>query len=81
VGHLFQGRYKVILVQKDSYLLEVSRYIVLNPVLAAMVDHSDEGLWSSYRFTCHDQDPPPWLAVDHQQDYFWQKSQVKAFDP
>jgi putative transposase len=64
VGHLFQGRYKAILVQKDSYLLEVSRYIVLNPVRAAMVESCDEWLWSSYRFTCHDQEPPSWLAVD-----------------
>jgi putative transposase len=64
VGHLFQGRYKAILVQKDSYLLEVSRYIVLNPVRAAMVDSCEEWPWSSYCFTCHLQKPPPWLAVD-----------------
>ncbi|RVT46320.1 addiction module toxin RelE, partial [Rheinheimera sediminis] len=64
VGHLFQGRYKTILVQKDSYLLEVSRYIVLNPVRAAMVDSCEEWPWSSYVFTCHYQEPPPWLAVD-----------------
>jgi REP element-mobilizing transposase RayT len=37
VGHVFQGRYKAILVEKDSYLLELCRYIVLNPVRAAMV--------------------------------------------
>ncbi|MBD3670659.1 MAG: transposase [Gammaproteobacteria bacterium] len=35
VGHVFQGRYKAIIVQKDSYLLELSRYIVLNPVRAS----------------------------------------------
>ena len=64
VGHLFQGRFKAILVQKDSYLLEVSRYIVLNPVRAAMVDSCEEWPWSSYCFTCHYHEPPPWLAVD-----------------
>ncbi|MBU2392325.1 MAG: transposase [Gammaproteobacteria bacterium] len=64
VGHLFQGRYKAILVQKDSYLLEVSRYIVLNPVRAAMVDHCIEWPWSSYGFTCHQQQAPEWLAVE-----------------
>lgn len=64
VGHLFQGRFKAILVQKDSYLLEVSRYIVLNPVRAAMVDNCEEWPWSSYCFTCHYHEPPPWLAVD-----------------
>ena len=37
-GHLFQGRYKAIIVQKESYLLELSRYIVLNPVRAKMVE-------------------------------------------
>ena len=42
VGHLFQGHFKAILVQKDSYLLEVSRYIVLDPVRAAMVDSCEE---------------------------------------
>ena len=36
-GHLFQGRYKAILVQKEAYLLELFRYIVLNPVRAGMV--------------------------------------------
>ncbi len=35
VGHLFQGRYKAILAQKDSYLLELTRYVVLNPIRAA----------------------------------------------
>jgi REP element-mobilizing transposase RayT len=38
VGHVFQGRYKGILVEKDRYLLELSRYVVLNPVRAHMVN-------------------------------------------
>ncbi|MFM4670713.1 transposase [Aeromonas media] len=42
VGHLFQGRYKVILVDKDAYLLELSRYIVLNPLRACMVAKLDD---------------------------------------
>jgi putative transposase len=37
VGHVFQGRYKAILVEKESYLLELARCIVLNPVRAGMV--------------------------------------------
>jgi putative transposase len=37
VGHVFQGRFKAILVQKEAYLLELARYIVLNPVRAQMV--------------------------------------------
>ena len=50
-GHLFQGRYKAILIQKDSHLLEVCRYVVLNPVRARMVDRPDEWKWSSYLAT------------------------------
>jgi len=51
VGHVFQGRFKSILVEKDSYLLEVCRYIVLNPVRAGIVKHPEDYPWSSFRFT------------------------------
>jgi len=47
-GHLFQGRYKSILVAKDSYLMELSRYIHLNPVRALMVEKPEEYAYSSY---------------------------------
>ena len=47
-GHLFQGRYKAILVEKDSYALELSRYIHLNPVRAQIVKDPSEYTWSSY---------------------------------
>ena len=47
-GHLFQGRYKSILVDKDSYLMELSRYIHLNPVRAKMVEKPEEYPYSSY---------------------------------
>ena len=50
VGAVMQGRYKAILVQKDSYLLELARYIALNPVRAAIVERPESWLWSSYRF-------------------------------
>jgi putative transposase len=48
VGHLYQGRFKGILVQEDAYLLEVCRYVDLNPVRARMVAHPGEWPWSSY---------------------------------
>ncbi len=48
-GHLFQGRYKAILIEKDSYLLELSRYIHLNPVKANMAERPEEYPFSSYR--------------------------------
>ncbi len=47
-GHLFQGRYKAILSQKESHLLEVCRYIVLNPVRAGTVERPGDWSWSSY---------------------------------
>jgi REP element-mobilizing transposase RayT len=48
VGHVFQGRYKAILVQKEAYLLELCRYVVLNPIRAKMVNHIADWHWSSY---------------------------------
>lgn len=50
-GHVFQGRYKSILVEKGAYLLELCRYIVLNPVRAGICDHPLQWRWSSYRAT------------------------------
>jgi putative transposase len=51
VGHVFQGRYKAILIEKESYLVEVSRYVVLNPVRAKAVQKPEDWNWSSYRGT------------------------------
>jgi len=50
-GHIFQGRFKAILVEKESYLLEVSRYVVLNPVRANMVERPEAWRWSNYAAT------------------------------
>lgn len=47
-GHLFQGRFKSIVVDKDSYLLELSRYLHLNPVRAKLVEKPEEYRYSSY---------------------------------
>ncbi|AKJ95660.1 toxin RelE [Thioalkalivibrio versutus] len=64
VGHVFQGRYKAILVEREAYLLELCRYIDLNPVRAHLVLDAEEWQWSSYRATrCLDA-APGWLAVD-----------------
>jgi putative transposase len=49
VGYLFQGRFKAILVERDAYLLELARYVVLNPVRAGMVQSAEGWAWSSYR--------------------------------
>ncbi len=64
VGHLFQGRYKAILVDKDLYLLELCRYIVLNPVRAHMVDSPNDWLWSSWHCMLGNMESPAWLSTD-----------------
>ena len=64
VGHVFQGRYKGILVEKQSYLLELARYIVLNPVRAEMVRSARDWPWSSYRATAGQVAAPNCLSVD-----------------
>jgi putative transposase len=64
VGHVLQGRYKAILVQKENYLLELSRYIVLNPVRAGKVAHPKEWRWSSYNSIFSAEKPPVWLDTD-----------------
>lgn len=63
-GHVFQGRYKAIIVQKDAYLLELSRYIVLNPVRAAIVRTAGDWPWSSFRATTGEAHCPRWLQRD-----------------
>jgi putative transposase len=64
VGHVFQGRFKAILVDKDSYLLELSRYVVLNPLRARMVRKLENYPWSSYLATGGQAAVPAWLHVD-----------------
>lgn len=63
-GHLFQGRFKAVLVDADSYLLELTRYVVLNPVRARMVKSPGAWPWSSYRTTTGEADAPAWLETD-----------------
>jgi hypothetical protein len=64
-GHLFQGRYKAIVVDKESYLIELSRYIHLNPVRAGMVEHPEQYAWSSYKGYLLKKDSLDWI------EYSW----------
>jgi REP element-mobilizing transposase RayT len=64
VGHVFQGRYTGIVVEKQSYLLELARYVVLNPVRADMVKSPGAWAWSSYRATIGRRTPQQWLDID-----------------
>jgi hypothetical protein len=63
-GHLFQGRYKAVLVDRDAYFLEVSRYVVLNAVRAGMVKEPGRWRWSSYNATAGFESCPDWLKAE-----------------
>jgi len=64
VGHVFQGRYKAIIVQKESYFLALARYIVLNSVRAKIVASAKDWAWSSYCATAGIKVTPPWLYTE-----------------
>lgn len=64
VGCLFQGRYHAVLVETDSHLHELTRYIHLNPVRANMVNQPAEYLWSSYRSYIGLDMTPTWLEIE-----------------
>jgi len=71
-GHLFQGRYKAILVEMDEYAKELSRYIHLNPVRAKIVETPEAYDWSSYNVYIGKQKPAKWLYRDFILGYFGQ---------
>ena len=64
VGHVFQGRYKAILVEADAYLVELARYVVLNPVRAGLCKDAVDWSWSSHRALLGRVEAPSWLATD-----------------
>ncbi|MBX3475896.1 MAG: transposase [Planctomycetes bacterium] len=64
VGHVFQGRFKAVLVEREAHLLELARYVVLNPVRAGMVNNAAEWAWSSHHAMLGLTVPPAWLEVD-----------------
>lgn len=64
VGHVFQGRYHAILVQKETHLLELTRYVVLNPVRAGLVAEPGHWPWSSYGAMLGQVCAPTWLETD-----------------
>lgn len=63
-GHVFQGRYHAVLVQKEAHLLELARYIVLNPMRAGMVSSLDAWHWSSHHNMLNSVGAPAWLNTD-----------------
>ena len=75
-GHLFQGRYKAILVERDEYAKELSRYIHLNPVRAKIAETPGEYLWSSFGYYAGKKASPEWLHRDFILGYFGKKPSV-----
>jgi putative transposase len=63
-GHVLQGRFKSILVERDEYLLELARYVVLNPVRAKMTRSARDWPWSSYRATAGLEEARSFLTTD-----------------
>jgi REP element-mobilizing transposase RayT len=80
-GHLFQGRYKAVLVDADAYLLELTRYIHLNPVRAGMVKEPEDYPWSGHRAYLG-REMIPWLTTDWVLSQFSKKesSARKAYE-
>ena len=64
VGHLFQGRYKAIIVEKHNHLLSLCRYVVLNPLRVGLIKKPEQWRWSSYRATIGLVKRPSFLTVD-----------------
>ncbi|MBI4838064.1 MAG: transposase [Nitrospirae bacterium] len=84
VGHLLQGRYKGLLIEKERYLVAVSRYIHLNPVRAMMARRPDEYQWSSYPEYIGKEKESKWLKCDwilgqYSRDEIKAMKQYKAF--
>jgi REP element-mobilizing transposase RayT len=69
-GHLFQSRFYAVSVETDSHLLELSRYLALNPVRGGLCTRPGEWTWSSYRFVAHLTPEPRLLALERVLSYF-----------
>jgi putative transposase len=78
VGHVLQGRFKAILVDRDAYLLALCRYVERNPVAAGLVRAAGEWAWSSYRAHVGQADAPPWLDVDGLHGYVLGRAALDA---
>lgn len=64
VGHVFQGRYKAVLIERETHLLEACRYVVLNPVRANTVSSPALWKWSSFRATCGEMPASNYLTTE-----------------
>jgi REP element-mobilizing transposase RayT len=79
-GHLFQGRYKAVLVDREAYLLESCRYVELNPVRAGLVAQPQGWPWSSYRAHVGQAEVPAWLGSAELHGYLLGRDAQAAAD-
>jgi REP element-mobilizing transposase RayT len=75
VGHVFQGRFKDQVVDREQYLVALSRYVVMNPVRAGLVQHAEDWRWSSYRATAGFCSAPPFLDTESTLELFGGRDQ------
>jgi REP element-mobilizing transposase RayT len=78
-GHVFQGRFHAVLVERESHLVELARYVVLNPVRAGMVAAAEDYRWSSLRATLGLSSPPRWLGVSALLSAFGSRARYLTF--
>ena len=79
VGHVLQGRFKAIVVEREGYLLELCRYVVLNPVRAGLIRQPNTYPWSSYRATAGLASAPACLTVDWLLSQFGRQRSAATF--
>ena len=80
VGHLFQGRFKAVLVDREPYLVALCRYVERNPVAAGLVKRPADWAWSSCRAHLGIAPAPPWLSVDELQGLMLGRTPVSNRD-
>jgi putative transposase len=80
VGHLLQGRFKAILVDRDAYLLTLCRYVERNAVAAKLVGSPGDWEWSSYRAHVNETSSPVWLDTDGLHGYLLGRAPASARD-
>jgi len=79
-GHLFQRRFHSVLVDSDEYLMEVCRYVELNPVRAGLVARVEDWAWSSYRANTGAEPAPTWLALTQLHEHVLQREVLTDAD-
>ena len=77
-GHVFEARYRSLVVQRESYLKRAVRYVVLNPVRARLVTAAAAWPWTTYRATAGLETPPEWLSLDWLEWAFRADSRLEA---